>query len=288
MIILSSGFQRLDKDSMNWHGGSVRAPVQSLEALGQYLLRRIQELVDLLLPPRPHGRVVQHLKAHVENVNLADETSYVAASHVCIVRGCCGKHICCSGKMHPCTHCCSWGPMPWKLTAALETRSREDARALSVGCLQRASAISISSIMPLMFLRLMRLMASLLTITLVQNGFIAADRLALHRPPGGLYAQHRTSAGEAQLHKSSDLSRHDLTLNDTILPEKQLLIELFSDKGCFCEIHDQSEGKPITVREAHKRRFRSPNLCPGHSAAEHLCRLSPKYARSRPAGGISS
>ena len=72
-------------------------------------------------------------------------------------------------------------------------------RALSVGCLQRASAISISSIMLLRFLRLMRLMASLLTMTLVQNGFIAADRFALTRPPGGLNDQHRTSAAAAAL-----------------------------------------------------------------------------------------
>ena len=48
--------------------------------------------------------------------------------------------------------------------------------------------------MLLRFRRLMRLMASLPTMTLVQNGFMASDRLALTKPPGGLYAQHRTSA----------------------------------------------------------------------------------------------
>ena len=65
--------------------------------------------------------------------------------------------------------------------------------------------------MPLMFFRLIRLMASLLTMTLVQNGFIAADRLALHRPPGGLYAQHRTSAAGLR-NDSFGGPAYDLTL----------------------------------------------------------------------------
>ena len=62
-----------------------------------------------------------------------------------------------------------------------------------MGFLHRARATSISSIRVLRFFRLMRLIASLLITTLLQKGFIAADRLPLTRPPGGQKAQHRTS-----------------------------------------------------------------------------------------------
>ena len=61
--------------------------------------------------------------------------------------------------------------------------------------LQRARAVTISSIRRLRLLTDPRLTASLPTTMLVQKGSMTLFTLRLTRPPGGLNAQHLTPAG---------------------------------------------------------------------------------------------
>ena len=61
--------------------------------------------------------------------------------------------------------------------------------------LQRARAVTISSIRRLRLLTEPRLTASLPTTMLVQKGSMTLFTLRLTRPPGGLNAQHLTPAG---------------------------------------------------------------------------------------------